>query len=718
MSWKRKAIWISIGAALIALLFFGSQTLVYADDQENMTEPKVEEKGGVELSIKRYPISRYVANNEDADGRIKGAFVGFTNVVFSLAGNVVLVVDTAMDKLYSLEPIDEFADTLTIISTTVYDTLKEHFGELLFVFAVGYIVYLFIAKGSVQEALRRSVLFFLVLVIGGYWMLNAGYFMKSLNALSVEAQGYMLEAGNGLINVAEGEGVYADTSQIDPENKMDGTIAIMRNVYFDLAMKKPYLIVNYGTTSENTINENDHADPEDVPGGSNFNRVDRMLAFQLTSDGEKDRQRYINGEIDEYNNENMGGGNVFQQMGQSLIALFGSILLGIPFLLLALLNFLLQLIALALAFFIPFSFIMSYIPQLAYSGFVSIGKLLSVFVLKAMLGILVLFVYVLCFIVDAVLPPEGFAMYLVNLTVLIAVLLLMIWKRDALIKMVTAGKVTSVDNNMLNQVRNEMVNPAVNAIKPRPAGLRESPIQQTEHQAPPKSERTSVKEGRNEAQLAEARTPQTDRKQESPSSAVAHHDQMKRAERTSQQKREEKKAEKQKKKTEKQTSKQEQKEQKQPREDLSPVAAHQKEERHAPRQEINQREHERTKQPQPRDTQEQSNRTSIKQGDVTYLDDHRALRSVEKSERDNQLRQTKGENSANQRTEQKPSQNEPQWIQNKENQAVQPNKRLNERHDQPKTESIRTAQHNEKRELEAIEKEEDRHTRRAKGASK
>ncbi|WP_054708100.1 hypothetical protein [Bacillus sp. JCM 19041] len=152
MRWKRKAIWMSIGAALIALLFFGSQTLVYADDQENMTEPKVEEKGGVELSIKRYPISRYVANNEDADGRIKGAFVGFTNVVFSLAGNVVLIVDTAMDKLYSLEPIDEFADTLTIISTTVYDTLKEHFGELLFVFAVGYIVYLFIAKGSVQEA--------------------------------------------------------------------------------------------------------------------------------------------------------------------------------------------------------------------------------------------------------------------------------------------------------------------------------------------------------------------------------------------------------------------------------------------------------------------------------------------------------------------------------------------------------------------------------------
>lgn len=73
-----------------------------------------------------------------------------------------------------------------------------------------------------------------------------------------------------------------------------------------------------------------------------------------------------------------------------------------------------------------------------------------------------------------------------------------------------------------------------------------------------------------------------------------------------------------------------------------------------------------------RDHQEPSNRTSFKQGDVTYLDDHRALRSVERSETDTQLRQTKGENSANQRTEQKPSQYESHWIQHKENQAVHP----------------------------------------------
>lgn len=68
-------------------------------------------------------------------------------------------------------------------------------------------------------------------------MMNAGYFMKTLNSLSVEAQGYLLDAGNGLINIAEGEGVYADTKNIRKDELLEGTVAVMRNVYFDLALK-------------------------------------------------------------------------------------------------------------------------------------------------------------------------------------------------------------------------------------------------------------------------------------------------------------------------------------------------------------------------------------------------------------------------------------------------------------------------------------------------
>lgn len=515
-------IWKKVVAVTLSVLCVLAFTFpVFADEEnENMTEPKVVEKGGVELSSKRFPVSRYMANNEDADAPIKGAFVGLSNAVFSFSGHIVETVDNSMDKLYSLKPIDKFADTLTNVSTTVYNTLKRHFGQMLFIFAIGYMIYLSVVRQSVKEAVRRAFLFLMVLVIGGYWMMNAGYFMKTLNSLSTEAHGYLLNAGNGLIKIADGEGVYADTKNIDKDNLLDGTVSVMRNVYFDLALKKPYLIVNYGETSENKINNND-PDAEDLPGGTSYTRVDRLLAFKLTKDGQNEKHDVIKKEVKDYNNENMGSGSVFAQMGQAFISLLGAIFLGIPFVLMALFNFILQLLALGLAFVLPFVFILSYIPQFAYSGFVTIGKLLSVFVLKAMLGILVCFVYVLCFIVDVLLPPTDFAMYLTNLVVLLVVLLIMIVKRDAIIKLVTAGRVQSFDGNLMNNVKNSVVNPALRglgAVNPALAaamhkvgGLRESPTTEAQSPTPVKGSHSDVKE---------ERTPQTENNSESPSNVA------------------------------------------------------------------------------------------------------------------------------------------------------------------------------------------------------
>nr|WP_326069723.1 hypothetical protein [Bacillus licheniformis] len=197
---KRKRILI-VSAVVLLFLTFATALSVFSADGDVTTQPKVEKAGGVELEIKRFPISRYQANNEDSDDWLKGPFIGFTNVLFSTAGNVVRVVDMGMEVLNNLQPIDAFADSITNVSKRVYTTLKDNFGEALFIFAVGYILYLFAVRGSAKEAMRRSILFLVVLIIGGWYMSNAGYVMKALNALSVEAQGKLLNAGNGLLGL-------------------------------------------------------------------------------------------------------------------------------------------------------------------------------------------------------------------------------------------------------------------------------------------------------------------------------------------------------------------------------------------------------------------------------------------------------------------------------------------------------------------------------------
>lgn len=450
---KKKRILI-VSAIVLLFLTVASAVTVFSADGDTTTQPKVEKAGGVELKVKRFPISRYQANNEASDDLIKGAFVGLTNVTFSFAGNIVRVVDAGMDILYNLQPIDEFANSITNVSKSVYKTLKKNFGEALFIFTCGYVVYLFCVRGSAKEAMRRSILFICVMVIGGLWMSNAGYYMKALNALSVEAQGKLLTAGNGLVGIVQDEGNFADSSVIEKGKEMEGTVAVMRNLYFDIALMKPFLIVNFGETSEAKINEKGDSKEK-------LSRVDKLLSYKLSKDGEKAKQKYIKDtEIEKYDNESMTSGNVFNQLGESFIAVVASIVIGIPFLALAFFNFLLQIIALVIVFFVPFAFILAYVPQLAYSGFVTLGRLGSVYLLKAMLGIIVLFVYVTCFIVDKLIPPNGFGMYLLNVAVLASILWIGFHKRDAIIKFVTAGKVVSVDNNMMENMRQNVVQPA------------------------------------------------------------------------------------------------------------------------------------------------------------------------------------------------------------------------------------------------------------------
>ncbi|PRS98469.1 CD3337/EF1877 family mobilome membrane protein [Bacillus velezensis] len=455
---KKKKILIVSTVILLFLTIITAVSTIAADG-DTTTQPKIEKSGGVELESKRFPISRYQANNEASDEMLKGPFVGMTNVTFSFAGNIVRVVDAGMDIMYNLKPIDKFADSITNVSKTVYKSLKKNFGEALFIFVGGYVVYLFFVRGSAKDAMRRSILFIVVLVIGGLWVANSGYYMKAFNALSVELQGKLLKAGNGLIGIVENEGIYADALKIEKGKEMEGTVAVMRNVYFDIALKKPYLIVNYDQTSAAKINEKGDSKEE-------LSRIDKLLSYKLSDEGQKEKQKYIEEtEIKKYNNDTMTSGNVFNQLGESVIAVVSAIAIGIPFLALAFLSFLLQIIALAIVFFIPFAFIIAYVPQFAMSGFVALGRLLSVYLLKAMLSILILFVYVLCFMVDTLVPPNGFGMYLLNTVVLAAVMWIAIKKRDSIVQFVTAGKVVSVDNNMVDNMRKEYVQPSWEAAK-------------------------------------------------------------------------------------------------------------------------------------------------------------------------------------------------------------------------------------------------------------
>ncbi|MDG4729017.1 hypothetical protein P8Q44_12070 [Bacillus pumilus] len=447
---------------LALVMLVSSVTLVFADDKEGdkTVKPKIEKVGGVDLEISRFPLEHYQAHNQAEDGMIKGAIVSLSNVMLGTTQIIVLVVDKAMDLFMSAEPINNFSDAITSVSKDMYNVLKKSFGEIIFVFLIGFLVYLFFIRGNFKEGMRRFALFFLVMIVAGLWVNKAGYWVESLNALSIEGQGKLITVGNKLVDSFSGK---TDSSlsmdDVKKGQELKGTTAVLRNFYFDAALKSPYLVTNYGTPNEKTILKKG-----DGEGG--LDRIDTLLSFKLTSEGQSAKKKFINDkEVKEYKNQSIAEGSIYAQLGYSFIGLLAAISLGVPFFLIPFLNFLIQIIVLAIALFLPMAFILSYVPQFAYSGFVSLGRMLALFVMKAMLTFVLIFVYAICVITNKTIPPTNLGMYFLNVAAISAILIVSFLKRDKIIKFVTAGKVQSVDANLLENTRKQVVQPSWEGAK-------------------------------------------------------------------------------------------------------------------------------------------------------------------------------------------------------------------------------------------------------------
>lgn len=445
---------------------------------EYMSKGEEVEEGGVELEIEKYPIERYMVNNEDTSGTFGFNLYSINNFFMGIIQNIVEVTDSALE-LFTLNELDSFADDLESISAKIYEVLKDNFAEMLFAFLCAYLVFIFFAKGNAKESFRKFTMFLIALFLAGYWTSNASFLMKSMNSISSDLQGTLVEAGNDLLGVFddEREGVYAGVNNISDDEKIEGTTTVLRNIYFDLALKKPYLLINYGEADEEVINKND--DIKDLGFGfEEYPRSERMLAFDLTSNGSAYRNSYAHLETEKNNNSDVASGAAFKQSGLVFLTFFIVICLSIPFLLLGLINFALQLLAIFIAYFLPFAFILSFIPQFVMSGFKAIGNIVTIFLIKAMLGLLLLFIYLLTYSMNMFVKPESTGTYLLHVVLLIVIFFIVMIKRNKIISFVTAGRVQTVDGNIMPSMNNYYGNQFMNAknrMNKKRSQKRESP---------------------------------------------------------------------------------------------------------------------------------------------------------------------------------------------------------------------------------------------------
>lgn len=77
---------------------------------------------------------------------------------------------------------------------------------------------------------------------GDRWALDVERWLlhESIECLVCRSSRKAFNCGNGLVGIVQDEGNFADSSAIEKGKEMEGTVAVMRNLYFDIALMKPF----------------------------------------------------------------------------------------------------------------------------------------------------------------------------------------------------------------------------------------------------------------------------------------------------------------------------------------------------------------------------------------------------------------------------------------------------------------------------------------------
>lgn len=402
---------------------------VYAEDTEAFYEKQEVTQGGIVLKNAEYPIDTYegVANT-GMTNVIKNGLLGLGNTLFWVSKLIYQGFDIGLSNLSSTDILDTQLDKITTASNSLWAKVSENYVPILLIVVGMIFIYVFAVKGGVSEAFGMLFRVIGVFIIASIWIGNAGYFVKVINNLSEEMQGHVLSIAGTFSN---------DIAEIPSGEQVAGTTALMRNTYFNATVYRSYLVMNYGTTDEESLLREDD------------NRIDNILEVKKNSKGEQELKNRVSDEATKMNNEYMDkdGVGVYAKLGIGIVSLFLVVLLGIPFLLMALVNLLVQILILAIVLLLPLSFAVSLLPKFAESGMKLLGKLAVQFVYKAMITFFLMFALLIIQVVDSIFPPMGVGGYLINTVVLIILLNLMVLKRNEIITMVTAGYVGIPDGN-------------------------------------------------------------------------------------------------------------------------------------------------------------------------------------------------------------------------------------------------------------------------------
>lgn len=407
----------------------------FADDfSESVLNPKIdsitskieEKQGGVILESKKFPLEHYegVSTADPTWDPVLSVLMSVGNGLFWCAKFIYQAFDYGINLFSSQEILTNWIDKIQEMSSDIWSKLQD--SMMSFVIAILGIVLViqFFLQMNTMKALNTFIVFCVVFILGSFFMTNGALFIKKANETSNGFQSSILSVGTTLTG---------DSKEIDAADTNAGVTAIIRNTYFNIAVMRPYLLMNYGTTDIDALTE---TDPK---------RIDNLLAVKRNSKSEVELKEAIKEDVETYENDYMDktGKGVYVKFGMGIGSILMVVGLGIPLLILSFANILIQILILGIVLILAFSFFISLIPAMRNSWIKPLTTILGLILSKSFIVIFLFFVFLLIAIVDSMVPPTAGsgAGYVVNSVILIALMWLILLKHGMIVSMMTGGRV-------------------------------------------------------------------------------------------------------------------------------------------------------------------------------------------------------------------------------------------------------------------------------------
>lgn len=367
---------------LSVALLLALQVPASAESLQNNLVPQDSETktiGEVELKYNEYPQHHYkldtwVDTDGDwmpwnwADGAGKQIYIALMEIINSIWNVNILLANFTMKIVQEAFELDFVSDVVEQIGATVQSIagfgpggfMSNGLWPLMVTFVIGLVGAWATWVGMVKRESSRawggllSSIVIFVFALG--FFSNAGTVLKGINDWSSDLQSDIL-------------GVSASVVDPGASYTAEEGIATIRNQMFDLMVKKPYMLMQYGTTQ---VEED---------------RVNDMLSVDPFEDAEGRSER-AQEEVEQQKNKMMSIDGISQRAGFVPLLFLANSIIGIFLLLISGTILLYQMIFLVLVLFAPVPLLMALIPRWQQSAFDWGMKVLHAQLMKVAIALL------------------------------------------------------------------------------------------------------------------------------------------------------------------------------------------------------------------------------------------------------------------------------------------------------------------------------------------